>query len=62
LEDTLAEVTGEKESVWLTCPQSGKEPDMGNANVLRLLHDRVVKNHILGLCQTNLLVAGINPP
>jgi len=49
LEDALPQVTGEKESVWPTCPQGGKEPDMSNADVLRLVHDRVVKNHVLAL-------------
>jgi hypothetical protein len=49
LEDALPEVIGEKESVWPTCPQSGKEPDMSDADVLRLVHDREVEDHILVL-------------
>ena len=49
LEDALAEVAGEKERVGPTVPQGGKEPKMGDADVLRLVHDREVEHHLLGL-------------
>ena len=49
LEDALPEVAGEKESVWPTCPQGGKEPDMGDADILRFVHDREVKDCVLAL-------------
>ena len=49
LEDALAEVAGEKESVGSTAAQGGEEPEMGDADVLRLVHDREVEDHLLAL-------------
>ena len=47
LEDALPEVTGEKECIGPTATQGGKESEMRNADVLRLVHDREVEYHIL---------------
>src|SRR5262245_8603229 len=49
LEDTLAQVASEKEGIWPIPTQSGKEPEVGRANILSLVHDRVVEHHILVL-------------
>jgi hypothetical protein len=47
LENALPEVTGEKESVGPTFTQGGKEPEVGGADILRLVHDREVEYHFL---------------
>ena len=43
LEDALAEVAGEEERVGAASAQGGKEPQVGDADVLRLVHDRKVE-------------------
>ena len=48
LEDALPEIAGEKERVGATSPQGGKEPDMGDADILRLVHDREIEDGLLG--------------
>ena len=49
LEDALAQVAREKEGIGATSAQGGKEPEMGDANVLRLVDDREVEKHVLAL-------------
>ena len=49
LEDALAEVAGEEQSVGPPAAQRGEEPKVGDADVLRLVHDREVEHHLLGL-------------
>ena len=38
-----------KKGVASTSAQGGKEPDMGDADILRLIHHREVEDHLLGL-------------
>jgi hypothetical protein len=47
LEDALPEVASEKESVWTPSSQGGEEPDMGDADILRLVHDSEVEDQVL---------------
>ena len=39
LKNSLPKVAGEKEGIWLTTPQGCKKPEMGNADVLRLVYN-----------------------
>src|SRR5262249_32422731 len=46
LEDTLTQIASEEEGVWPISTQSGQEPEVGRADILRLIDDRVVEQHI----------------
>ena len=43
LEDSLAEVSGEEQSVWATGAERGEEPQVGDGEVLRLVGDYEVE-------------------
>ena len=47
LEDALPEVAGKKQSVGSIGTQGGKEPKVGDADILRLVHHREVERHLL---------------
>ena len=53
LEDPLAEVAGEEQGVGTIPAQGGEEPQLGDADVLRLVHDREVEGRflLLGQCE-----------
>jgi hypothetical protein len=47
LENALTKITGEKKSVRSARPQGSKEPDMSDANILRLVHHGKVEHDLL---------------
>jgi hypothetical protein len=44
---TLPKIAGEKKSVRPTSAKGGKEPEVGEANVLRFVHDREIEHNFI---------------
>ena len=47
LENALPKIAGEKKSVRPTSTKGGKEPEVGEANVLRFVHDREIEHNFI---------------
>src|SRR4051812_3333783 len=49
LKNTLAEIASKEKCVGTRAANCGKEPKVGDTDILRLVNDRKIKNHLLGL-------------